>query len=112
MIKATGAMFSLKASGTLKDTLIFSSRGHFTYIRHKKNLRRYTDVQTEERMKQRTKFQLVKDQWLGLDADTKEWYKRQAVSLAMTGYNYFIKKNIGLPYGNIGLPYSLPFYFE
>ena len=111
MIKATGAMFSLEASGTLKNTLIFSQRGKFCYVRHKKNLSVQRDVPTDDRLRQRRKFQILKNQWLGLDPDTKNWYKRQAVGLPMTGYNFFIKFNLLTPIDPEGLPYVLPFHF-
>lgn len=111
MIKATGAMFSLKASGTLKNTLIFSSRGRFSYIRHKKNLSVQRDVPTEDRMRQRLRFKIIKDQWNGLDAQSKQWYKDQVKGKAMTGYNFFIMRGLQYPFDAGGLPYSLPFHF-
>jgi len=94
MPKLTGPLLSLKASGSIAKNLTFSERKSGSQVRFQKKQK---DVLTSDRVEHRARFLEAAAAWNALFEEEKLDYKQRAVSLAMTGYNLFLKEYLLAP---------------
>jgi len=94
MSKLIGPLLSLKASGSIAGNLTFSERKTGSQVRFQKKQK---DVLTSDRVAHRARFLEAVASWNVLSEEEKLDYKHRAVSLAMTGYNLYLKEYLLAP---------------
>ena len=80
------------ASGKIGERLVFSQRKSGQQVRFQKAQK---DIITSSRTSHRYKYNVAVSSWNNLSALQKDVYNDRADSLKMTGYNLFMKENIG-----------------
>jgi len=89
MAKVTGPIFSVEAHGALGDGICYTgSMGGARVILNPTHKDAYSTGQSI----QRSSFITGKSMWKALSAASKAYYNGLAADLAMTGYNFYIKK--------------------
>ena len=89
MAKVTGPIFSVEAHGALGDGICFTrSMGGARVILNPTHKDAYSAGQSV----QRSSFITGKSLWRALSAASKAYYNGLAEELAMTGYNFYMKK--------------------
>ena len=94
MPKSIGPLLSLKASGSIAGNLTFSERKTGSQVRWQKKQK---DVLTSDRVEHRARFLEAVASWNALSEEEKLDYKQRAVSLALTGYNLYLKEYLLAP---------------
>jgi len=90
MVKLTGPMSSLRASGTLAGLLTFSNKRGRPYM---KKASRTPDLQTDKQLSYRLMFSWLANQWLVLPAPTKATWDVPAALAKVSAYNAYIGAN-------------------
>lgn len=91
MAKIKGPLYSVRASGMIGERLTFSHRASGQQARFQK---KQTDIITVDRQAVRDIYTLGVAAWNILSISEKGVYKTDAISMKMTGYNYFMKRYI------------------
>lgn len=98
MAKVTGPLFSVEGTGKLGEGICFTrSLGGARVILNPTHKDAYSALQSV----QRSSFITGKSMWKALSAASKAYYNTLAADLAMTGYNFYLKKVL---LGQIGGP--------
>ncbi len=91
-MKVKGPLYSISASGKIFDNIVFSQRASGQQARLQRSQK---DVITSARTAQRDKYITAVAGWNALDPIDKALFDDRAKNLHMTGYNLYIKENIG-----------------
>jgi hypothetical protein len=92
MAKVHGPLFSENASGSVTPVLTFSVRNSGQQVRYQ---RKQKDRITAGRIVARANYSDAVVLWNLLSVSEKSDYNLLAIGKHMTGYNYFLKLNIG-----------------
>ena len=91
MARVNGPLLSIKASGNIDKTIVFSySRG----INIVKWFKKSPDAQTVQQTFQRGLFYDAKEEWNKLTSEQRAEYNARAYGRFFTGYNLFISEYI------------------
>lgn len=104
MAKVTTPLLSETAAGSVTPYLTFSRRKTGQQVRFQK---RQKDFLTPGRESQRAAYREVVALWRALDTEEKQTWNESAAGKNYTGYNLFVKTNIG---GTETSSYGLRFY--
>ena len=91
MARATGPLFSMSASGTLNDTIVFSHWKGRPYVRthvvpHNPKLPAQLGI--------RAMLKFLSQEWLGLDAQAKATWLLEATALKISPFNRYVQENM------------------
>jgi len=91
MARATGPLFSMSASGTLNDTLVFSHWKGRAYVRshvipHNPRTAAQTGI--------RAMLKFLSQQWYGLDATAKATWLLEATAEKISPFNRYVSENM------------------
>lgn len=106
MAKVTGALCSVTASGSLKNTLTYSKFKQTQTVKgirlekvspyHLRN--KPVHSQTLKQLSVRDRFRTLIGQWNNLSANDKQVYKNIVSALPITAIGYYIKENFKKTY--------------
>lgn len=94
MVKITGPLMSVEASGKIGERLVFSKRASGQQARFQKAQK---DVVTASRTAQRALYTSAVADWNALSDVEKEVYRLRASNLHMSGYNLFMSETLSIP---------------
>ena len=123
MVKVTGPMFSLNASGTLADAVTFSNWKGRQYVRQRVIP---ANPKSDAQMGRRVMFGFLAQEWAGLPDGEKPAFKDLAENLNVSRFNAYVQFNMnrwGLftgpsqqypatETGTIGVPSPLQFFWS
>lgn len=91
MAKTKGPLFSLDASGSVADTIVFSRWKGRSYVRRHQIPH---NPKTTKQVNVRKAMTLLVAYWQGLDDAVKALYEVEGKKIQLSGFNYFTRRGM------------------